>query len=122
MGSVGIAPGWMNDTINMLWMAVERIKLERFVARVLHIVPRAGGHDHGHIGLDPAHGSIHQNFTFTVFNTKKLVAVIMHFFANFLAGQKRHQDELRVSGRVENTPERTSISSTNPRMKHFLRL
>jgi hypothetical protein len=28
----------------------------------------------------------------------------MHFFA-FLAGQKRHQDELRVSGRVENTPE-----------------
>src|SRR5690606_36099949 len=70
--------------------------------RILQVVARASGHDHGHVGLDLAHDTVNPDFAMSFLHAKELISIVMHFFPDLLAGLKRHQDELHVSARVEN--------------------
>jgi len=130
MRGVGFSLGWMNDTVDVLGRAVDRIKLQRLIPGVFDVMPRTGRYDHGHIGPDPAHIAVDQDFAFAVLDTEELIAVVVNLFADLLAGLKRHQHELHICCRIKNTAKiRVSfgqfldvINKSTHEMLHFISL
>ncbi|MEF9605482.1 hypothetical protein O4J55_25410, partial [Paracoccus sp. PXZ] len=45
MRGVGFSLGWMNDTVDVLGRAVDRIKLQRLIPGVFDVMPRTGRYD-----------------------------------------------------------------------------
>ena len=62
-GFVGLGFRAVNDAVAMLGRSVKRVKPQRLVAGVDHVVTRAGGDDHREIGFDV----LRDGFYFVVF-------------------------------------------------------
>src|SRR5689334_5802833 len=95
----------MNDAVAMLGRAVERIDAQRLVARVQHVVSCAGRDDDRVVILDRVARAVDDDLAFAFLDAEELVAVLVHFLADVLAGLQRHQHELQVLAGVEHAAE-----------------
>src|SRR4030095_10975365 len=89
----------------MLGRAVEGVKLERRVAGVPDIVPRAGGHDHPAAVLDVIAIVVDVDLTPALLETEELVAVLMDLRPDVAAGRQAHQHQLEMVAGVEHPAE-----------------
>jgi len=84
----------MDRAIEMLGRTVNGVKPQRLRARVDDIVAGTLGNDDTVIGLHIVAFAIDPDFTASLFDPEKLVAVVVDFLADLVAGLERHQHQL----------------------------
>src|SRR6478609_5322801 len=99
MARFGVGLGRLDDAVLMLGRAVERVQLEGRGAGVANIMTGAGRYDRGAAVLDRIAVVVDVDRAAAFLEAEELVAVLMDFGADLLAGLKGHQHELEmVSG------------------------
>jgi hypothetical protein len=95
----------LDSTVAMLRWRVERVQLQRLVASILDIVPRAGRNNDSGIALDLYLVAIDLEFTVAFLHAEELVPVSVDLFANLFPWFKCHQNELHGLAGVEHMPK-----------------
>src|SRR5690606_38155099 len=90
-----------HDAVTMLGRPVDRVDAERLSAGIDEVVTRAGRDDDGVVGPDRRRLAVDVDLAGPPLDAEELIAVVMHFLADLLAGIERHQDELEVLAGVE---------------------
>src|SRR5690606_17758520 len=99
--ALGVGLRRVHDAVTMLGRPVDRVDAERLSAGIDEVVTRAGRDDDGVIGPDRRRLAVDADLAGPPLDAEELIAVVMHFLADLLAGVERHQDELEVLAGVE---------------------
>ena len=98
-------PSCPDDCILMFRGTVNRIKFQRLVlGSIDDVVPESRGDDDCPAVAYQGFLALQDSFPLAFFDAQELVK-LMHFLADFFPGSKAHEDELAVTGGVENFPE-----------------
>jgi hypothetical protein len=98
--ALGISAGLVDNVIAMIGRRVEGIKLQRHSAGIDDVVIDAGRDEYREAGLNRRPGAIQYGLARTFFDTEKLVNLV-NLGADVFLGFQRHEDKLRVFGRVK---------------------
>jgi hypothetical protein len=98
--ALAISADLMNNAIAMIRRGVEGIKLQRHSAGVDDVVIDAGRDEYRKAGLNRRPDAIQYGLARTFFNMEKLVNLV-NLGADVFLGFQRHEDKLRVFGRVK---------------------
>ena len=101
----------MNCSLGMLGWGIERGKLYGTVPGVEEIVPGASRHKdsvtriHTTLNIQLVSRPSHAHNPLTLFHTKKLIRIRMHFHADFAANRDAHDRHLQMASRPKRCAE-----------------
>nr|DAU04618.1 MAG TPA: hypothetical protein [Caudoviricetes sp.] len=103
--------GLMNCAVRVLNGSINRIQFDWLITRIHQIMPFSGRHEHRIIRLYFLHKIefilciTHQDTSFSLFDTKKLVNIGMQFQTYITADRNRHQRYLQICTRPQGGTE-----------------
>ena len=101
----GLGAGLVNRAVYVLGRAIDGVEPEGLRAGIDHIVPRALGHDDAVIGLHLVALAVDPDFAAAGLDAEELIAVVVNFLADFIAGLDGHQDELKIVPGIKHAAE-----------------